>query len=62
MYKKFKQKTRDLEAREAARRRRFLFLDYFWEEKKALCFNKPFFALLPCFSSLSPEVIFDSGG
>lgn len=35
--------------REAARQRLFLFLDYFWEEKEAFCFYKPFFALFSCF-------------
>lgn len=49
VYKQFKQRTRNFSAREAARQRLFLFLDYFWEEKKALCFNKPFFALFSCY-------------
>lgn len=51
-----------MKAREAARLSLFFFfffffLDYFWKEKKALCFNKPFFALFSCFCQ-SPETIF----
>lgn len=49
--KKFKQRTRNVEAREAARQL-LLFWDYFWKEKKALCFYKPFFALFSCFCHL----------